>query len=247
MRALRILLIVIVILGGIFVIVDRVAVNFAEGEAADRLKATENLADTPDVSINGFPFLTQLAGGTLDEVRVGIQDYEAGTGDGTRTIRIADLRADMNGVDFSGDFGSAVADSATGTATIAYDELLKTASRSEPSRVAPGVTARVVGLSDGGNGKIKVAVEATVLGAELPEPVSVLSSVTVVDGDTVRVKADAVPEFGGVEIVESSVRRITDFEQKIDGLPGGIRLDKVEAAENGVEITVKGSDVRLVG
>jgi hypothetical protein len=152
----------------------------------------------------------------------------------------------MHGVEFSGDFSSAVAADATGTATVAYDELLKTAT-SEPGRVAPGVTARVVGLSDGGNGKIKVAVEATVLGAELPEPVSVLSSVTVVDGDTVRVKADAVPEIGGAEIVESSVRRITDFEQRIDGLPGGIRLDKVEAAENGVEITVKGSDVRLVG
>ncbi|MFH9041591.1 DUF2993 domain-containing protein [Streptomyces sp. NPDC017966] len=246
MRALRILLIITVILGGIFVIVDRVAVNFAEGEAADRLKATENLADTPDVSINGFPFLTQLAGGTLDEVRVGIEDYEAGTGDSAGTIRIAALRADMHGVEFSGDFSSAVAADATGTATVAYDELLKTAT-SEPGRVAPGVTARVVGLSDGGNGKIKVAVEATVLGTELPEPVSVLSSVTVVDGDTVRVKADAVPEIGGAEIVESSVRRITDFEQRIDGLPGGIRLDKVEAAENGVEITVKGSDVRLVG
>ncbi|MFI2379505.1 DUF2993 domain-containing protein [Streptomyces sp. NPDC018964] len=247
MRALRILLIVIVILGGIFVVVDRVAVDFAEGEAADRLRATENLASTPDVSINGFPFLTQLAGGTLDEVEVGIQDYEAGTGDDARRIRIADLRADMNGVDFSTDFSSAVADSATGTATVAYDELLKAAGKSEPSQVAPGVTARIVGLSDGGNGKIKVALEATVLGAELPEPVSVLSSVTVVDGDTVRVKADAVPEIGGAEIVESSVRRTTDFEQRIDGLPGGIRLDKVEAAEDGVEITVKGSDVRLVG
>lgn len=247
MRALRTLLIVIVILGGIFVVVDRVAVNFAEGEAADRLKATENLASTPDVSINGFPFLTQLAGGTLDEVEVGIHDYEAGTGDGAERIRIADLRADMRGVDFSTDFSSAVADSATGTATLAYDDLLKTAGGAEPGRVAPGVTARIVGLSDGGNGKIKVELEATVLGAELPEPVAVLSSVTVVDGDTVRVKADAVPAFGGVEIVESSVRRVTDFEQRIDGLPGGIRLDKVEAAEDGVDITVKGSDVRLVG
>ncbi|MFB7075807.1 DUF2993 domain-containing protein, partial [Streptomyces sp. NPDC056290] len=53
MRALRILLIVLVIVGGIFVIVDRVAVNLAEGEAADRLKANENLASTPDVSIKG--------------------------------------------------------------------------------------------------------------------------------------------------------------------------------------------------
>ncbi|MFG2513071.1 DUF2993 domain-containing protein [Streptomyces sp. NPDC048584] len=246
MRALRILLIVMAILAGIFVVIDRIAVNIAEGEAADRLKATENLATTPDVSIKGFPFLTQLAGGTLDEVEVGIEDYEAGTGDGAKKIRIADLRADLHGVDFSTDFSSAVADSATGTATIAYDDLLKTA-KSEPGRVAPGITARVVGLSDGGNGKIKVEVEATVLGTKLPKPVAVLSSVAVVDGDTVRVKADAVPEFGGVQIVESSLRQITDFEQRIDGLPGGIRLDKVEAAQDGVEITVKGSDVRLVG
>ena len=246
MRALRILLIVMAILAGIFVVIDRIAVNIAEGEAADRLKATENLATTPDVSINGFPFLTQLAGGTLDEVEVGIEDYEAGTGDGAKKIRIADLRADMHGVDFSTDFSSAVADSATGTATIAHDDLLKTA-KSEPGRVAPGITARVVGLSDGGNGKVKVEVEATVLGTKLPKPVAVLSSVAVVDGDTVRVKADAVPEFGGVQIVESSLRQITDFEQRIDGLPGGIRLDKVEAAQDGVEITVKGSDVRLVG
>lgn len=246
MRALRTLLIVAVILGGIFVIVDRVAVNLAEGEAADRLKANENLASTPDVSIKGFPFLTQVAGGTLDGVEVGIRDYEATTGDGARKIRIDDLRADMEGVEFSGDFGSATAARATGTATVAYDELLETA-RSEPTRVGPGVTANVLGLSDGGNGKIKVEVEATVLGAELPEPISVLSSVTVVDGHTVRVKADGVPKFGGVELVESRIREITDFEQKIDGLPGGIRLDKVEAARNGVEITVKGSDVRLVG
>ncbi|GAA3497282.1 DUF2993 domain-containing protein [Streptomyces prasinosporus] len=246
MRALRVLLIVAVILGGIFVIVDRVAVGLAEDEAADRLKATENLATTPDVSIEGFPFLTQVAGGSLDEVRVGIEGYEAATGEGAQRIRIDDLRADMRDVEFSGDFGSAVAGSATGTATVAYDELLRTA-KSETAQVAPGITAEVVGLSDGGNGKIKVEVEATVLGTELPEPVSVLSSVTVVDGDTVRVKADALPEFGGVVPAESRVRRIIDFEQRIDGLPGGIRLDRVEAARDGVEITVKGSDVRLAG
>ncbi|MFF0105343.1 LmeA family phospholipid-binding protein [Streptomyces hirsutus] len=246
MRALRILLIIAVVLGGIFVIVDRLAVNFAEGEVADRLKSTENLSTTPDVSINGFPFLTQIAGGSLDEVRIGIQEYEAGTGDGKQNIRIEDLRADMKGVEFSGDFSSATAADATGTASVTYVELLKTA-KSESTQVGPGVTAGVIGLSDGGNGKIKVAVEATVLGTELPEPVSVLSSVTVVDGDTVRVHADALPAFGGIEMAEARVREITDFEQKIDGLPGGIKLDKVEAGKSGVEITVRGSDVRLAG
>ncbi|MEV6960944.1 DUF2993 domain-containing protein [Streptomyces sp. NPDC051207] len=245
MRALRILLIVVVILGGLFVIVDRVAVTLAEGEVADRLRTTENLAHTPDVSINGFPFLTQLAGGELDEVEVGIDDYEAAAGSGGEKIRIADLTARMRGVEFSGDYSSATAATATGTATIAYDELLKTA-KPEPAQVAPGVTAKVVGLSDGGNGKIRVAVEATLFGTKLPEPVHVLSTVKV-EGDSVRVDADALPRIGSVELPESRVRAITDFEQRIDELPGGIELDKVQAAKNGVEISVKGSDVRLAG
>ncbi|MDH6628436.1 hypothetical protein M2271_006269 [Streptomyces sp. LBL] len=245
MRALRILLIVVVILGGLFVIADRVAVNFAEGEVADKLKTSENLTATPDVSIKGFPFLTQVAGGELDDVEVGIDDYEADTGTSGGTIRIDGLRADMKGVAFSGDYSSATAATATGTASITYDELLK-AAKSEPTEVAPGVTANIVGLSDGGNGKIKVAVEGTVLGTELPKPVYVVSTVTV-QGDTVKVHADSLPSFGGVDLAENRVRTITDFEQKIEGLPGGIKLDNVQAVKSGVEITVKGSKVRLAG
>ncbi|MDC0770219.1 LmeA family phospholipid-binding protein [Streptomyces sp. HD] len=245
MRALRILLIIVVILGGLFVLADRLAVGFAEDEAAGKLQNTENLATAPDVSINGFPFLTQVASGTLDDVEVGIKDYEATAGTNGKTIRIDDLKANMKGVEFSGDYSSATAATATGTASITYAELLKTA-KSEPTQVAPGVTASVIGLSDGGNGKIKVAVEATVLGTKLPEPVYVLSSVTA-QGDTVRVKADTLPNFGGVDIAEAKARAITDFQQNIEGLPGGIQLDRVQAAKTGVEITVRGSNVRLAG
>jgi hypothetical protein len=245
MRALRILLIVVVVLGGLFVLADRLAVNFAEDEAAAKLKSTENLATTPDVSIKGFPFLTQVVGGELDDVQVGIDTYEAAAGTAGQKIRIDDLQADMKGVEFSGDFSSATAATATGTASITYAELLK-AAKSEPTEVSPGVTAEVVGLSDGGNGKIKVTVEATVLGTKLPQPLSVLSSVGV-EGDTVRVHADSLPSFGGVQAAENEVRSITDFEQKIDDLPGGISLDKVEAGKNGVDITVKGSNVVLAG
>ncbi|MFD7713973.1 DUF2993 domain-containing protein [Streptomyces sp. NPDC059785] len=247
MRALRILLIVVVILGGLFVIADRVAVGFAEDEAADRIRSSEGLSETPDVSINGFPFLTQVAGGELDDVEIGIKNYEASTGGtdaATDKIRIDDLNAEMHGVVFSGDYSSATADSATGTATIAYDELLK-AAQGDPAQVAPGVTAQLVGLSDGGNGKIKVEIEATVLGKKLPEPVSVLSTVSV-SGKDVKVHADGLPKLG-VELAEAKIRSITDFKQTIDELPGGITLDKVEAAPDGVEITVKGSGVKLVG
>ena len=246
MRALRILLIVVVVLGGLFVIADRVAVHFAENQAADKVRTTENLATTPDVSIKGFPFLTQAASGELDDVEIGIKDYEAATGTsgngGPKTIRIDDLKADMKGVKFSGNYSSATAATATGTATIAYDELLK-AAKSEPTQLFPGINAQVVGLSDGGNGKIKVDIKVTAAGATQTYPV--LSSVTVA-GDTVKVHADNLPKLV-VDLADSRIRAITDFQQTIHQLPGGVKLDSVQAAKNGVEITVKGSNVRLAG
>ncbi|WP_369366048.1 DUF2993 domain-containing protein [Streptomyces sp. CG4] len=245
MRALRIILILVVILGGLFVIADRIAVHFAEGQAADKLKSTENLASTPDVNIKGFPFLTQVAGGSLDDVEVGIKDYGAATGTTGQKIRIGDLKADMKGVSFSGNYSSATADSATGTATISYAELMKTA-KAQPTEVAPGITARIVGLSDGGNGKIKVMVEGTISALGIKQTVPVLSSVTV-ENDKVQVHADSLPRLGAAAIAETRIREITDFQQAVDQLPGGIKLDKVQAAADGVQISVKGSHVKLAG
>jgi hypothetical protein len=150
MRGLRILLIVVVILGALFVVVDRVAVHFAEQEAASKVKTSENLASTPDVSIKGFPFLTQVASGELDDVELGVSQYEAPTGNtagsgGATSIRIDDLKADMKDVKFSNGYSTATAASATGTASISYDQLLK-AAKSAPTSVFTGVTAQIVGL-----------------------------------------------------------------------------------------------------
>ncbi|MFK0111223.1 DUF2993 domain-containing protein [Streptomyces sp. NPDC091217] len=245
MRALRILLIVVVVLGVLFVVVDRVAVHFAEGEAAGKLKTTEGLASDPDVSINGFPFLTQVASGTLDDVEVSIKDYDATTGTAGRTIRIDDLHADMKDVSFSGDYSSATAESATGTALISYAELLKNA-KAAPTDMGLGFTGQVVGLGDGGNGKIKVTLDVTVPGVSAHQKVPVLSTVTV-KNNTVQVHADNLPKLAGVSLIENRFRQASDFQQAIDQLPGGVQLDKVEAVPNGVEIAVKGSNVKLAG
>ncbi|MFF2653790.1 DUF2993 domain-containing protein [Streptomyces sp. NPDC058045] len=242
MRALRILLIVVVVLGGLFVAADRIALYFSEQDAADRLRSTEGLSKTPDVSIHGFPFLTQLAGGTFDDVEVSMSDYEADAAGG-KPLRIASLNARLHGVTFSGDYSSATADTATGTARVDYDELLK-AAHVKPVQLAPGVKAKVIGLSDGGQGKIKVAVEATVLGRTLPRPVMVMSTARVT-GDEVTVHADSLPKLGGVPLAEEKAREITDFQQQVTGLPDGIHIKSVQAASDGVHIAVKGSHVKL--
>ncbi|MDQ8704820.1 DUF2993 domain-containing protein [Streptomyces sp. LHD-70] len=244
MRALRILLIIVVVLGGLFVAADRIAVGFAEDKVAEKLRSSEGLQKDPEVEIEGFPFLTQVLAGELDDVAIGIDGMEASSGAGK--VRIAELDAQMHGVAFSSDYSSATAAQATGSARISYDELLG-AAKVEPVEVAPGVTAKVVGLSDGGNGKIKVSVQATVLGQTLPEPVEVVSSAKVEGGKTVQVHADKLPKLGAVPVAEERMRQITDFQQVVDGLPAGIELDKVEAQKDGVRITVTGSDVKLAG
>ncbi|WP_372343807.1 DUF2993 domain-containing protein [Streptomyces sp. KL116D] len=242
MRALRILLIVVVILGGLFVIADRIAVNLAEDKAADKVRTSEGLASAPDVSIKGFPFLTQVAGGTLDDVEIGIEDYEAKSGGDS--IRIADLTAEMHGVKFNSSFSSATAESATGTARISYDELLKAVRKQDPAPVAPGVTAKISGLAYGGGDRIKVTIDfKTPLGTLRP---TVLSSVKVTDGK-VSARADSLPKVGAFDLAEGRIRAVTDFQQAIDDLPAGIELDKVEAVKDGVEISVTGSDLDLVG
>lgn len=126
MRALRITLIVVVILGGLFVAADRIAVYIAESKAADKIKSSQGLTTTPNVSIKGFPFLTQVAGKELDEVDVGVDGLTTATGDG-RSVRVTELDAKLHNVRISGSFSSASADRATGSAHISYADLSQAA------------------------------------------------------------------------------------------------------------------------
>ncbi|MFJ3586114.1 DUF2993 domain-containing protein [Streptomyces sp. NPDC090127] len=229
MRALRILLIVAVVLGGIFVGVDRLAVSYAETEAADRIRLGAARAGSTEVDIKGFPFLTQVMSKRLDEVDVRVTGVEATAGD--RKIRISEMTAALRDVTVNDAFTSARARSASGTALVSYADLMAAADRD-------------VQIAYGGEGKVKVTGGVEILGRTVTR--SVLSSVTLVDGDTIRVRADAVPGEG-IPGVESLIRKRTDFDREIGGLPAGLKLDKVEARPDGVAIGVTGTDVTLAG
>lgn len=231
MRALRILLIVVVVLGGLFVAVDRLALHFAEKEAADRVEFTGATAASTDVSIHGFPFLTQIAERDLDRVDVTLKGIRAGSnGD---TIRISELRAELDRVIIGEGYSSARAGLIKGTALVTYADLTAAAE--------DGITVQYAG-----DGKVKVSgtVEIPVLGKEITR--SVISSVTLIDGRTVRVRADAVPGEG-IPGLEGLVRTRTDFERSLGGLPDGVVLKKIEALPEGLEVSVEATDIALAG
>ncbi|MFF8290794.1 DUF2993 domain-containing protein [Streptomyces sp. NPDC016309] len=230
MRALRILLITAVILGGLFTIADRLAVNYAEGEAADRIRANQGLTGSADVSIKGFPFLTQVMGKELDQVDVTLTGVEASAGG--RKVRVTEMNAALQRVRLENNFSRAVAASASGTARISYADLGKASEED-------------VTVGYGGNGKVKVtgSIEIPVLGKVTR---SVLSSVSLAGDDTIRVHADKVPGEG-LPGVEERIRERTDFDRQVGGLPTGLKLQKVEATPEGVVVTVTGTNVVLTG
>ncbi|KUH37695.1 MULTISPECIES: DUF2993 domain-containing protein [Streptomyces] len=229
MRALRKLLIIAVVLGGLLVVGDRLAAGVAEREAAGRIQANQGLSTEPDVSIGGFPFLTQLLAKKFDRVDVALTGLEVTAGD--RRVRVGELQAELHDVRLEGDYSRAVAATATGTARISYDELRKTSDSD-------------VTLAYGGDGKIKVTGSVEFLGQTVTR--SVLSTVSVVDGDTLRVRADEVPGEG-LPGIEELIRQRTDFDRPVSGFPAGLAIEKVEAAPDGLAVTVGGRDVVLTG
>ncbi|MGI5398078.1 DUF2993 domain-containing protein [Streptomyces sp. CA-135486] len=248
MRALRILLIIAVVLGGIFVAADRIAVNMAESEAADKIKSSQGLSSTPEISIKGFPFLTQVVGKELDEVDVSLAGITASAGG--RTVNVTEVKAELRSVRIDSSFSSAVADRADGSARISYADLTKAA----PS----GATVSYAGADRAAKGQVKVTGPLADLlegaGISVPEAfkamlngrmVTTYSTVALKGGSTVQLKAESLPSLPGS--LNDKLRKVVDYDMKIDGMPSSIKLDKVAATDAGLRFSGTGTNVSLAG
>ncbi|AEW94909.1 MULTISPECIES: LmeA family phospholipid-binding protein [Streptomycetaceae] len=241
-RGIRILLILVVVVVGLLVAADRIALSVAESKAADRIQSAEGLSAKPGVSVKGFPFLTQVLAKNLDEVTVSATDLHPNgtTVEGaTGPLTIARFDADLRDVRINSDFSSAVADTASGTALVSYADLTKAA----PS----GVSVSYGGTDSSGKGRVKVTGSITlpVLGQTLHR--SVLSEISLDGGNAVRLRAQEIPGGDAVPGLDQLVRSKTDFTRRLSGLPHGIQLSSIRATLQGVEITLTGKNVSLTG
>ncbi|WP_042413079.1 LmeA family phospholipid-binding protein [Streptacidiphilus anmyonensis] len=220
MRNLRRLLIVLVLLFGIFVTVDRVAVRFAEDQAASKIQSARGLAQKPNVTIEGFPFLTQLIGSKLDEIKVHANDVK----DPQSKVELASLDADLTGVKISSDYSSAIADHATGTVVITYDSL---------NAALPAGTSVTYG---GQPGKVKVSTSIE------GQSIHGTADISVVGGDNIGLNhldtGNPLLDLGA-NIFAPSV--------PVAGLPSGLKLDSIQAEADGVSVAASGTNVSLNG
>ncbi|MBW1604299.1 DUF2993 domain-containing protein [Streptomyces sp. JJ66] len=230
------MLILLLIVGGLFVAADRLAVNYAEGKLADRARTARGGAEDAEVTINGFPFLTQLADRELESVDITLNGVTA-SGEG-QTLQVNEFDVKARDITLNDSYSGGVAAKATGTAYLTYEALTEAA--------AEGVSIAYGGETAEGEPKVQVTgqVQVPFLGRTIEGTTT--SALSVENGDTIKLYAESVP---GQEIpgVEGFIRERIDYTRQINGLPPGVELTGIEATPDGVEVNFTGEQIDLAG
>jgi hypothetical protein len=248
-RGLLITLIVLLIIVGVVLFAaDRFGRSYAERMISDKVaqqvsnqKAT---SEKPDVTIEGFPFLTQVAAGKYDEIKIELAGFSgpADTG-GTQKInvplldiRAKDVKASLHTLQNGGDI---VAGTVTGTGTIDYQQVAALIGKTN-------VTPNGVTLTDQ-NGKLTGAATVPVLGQSIKITATVKLAVA---NGVVQVRlADAdspdLPAIPGVKALLATQVAKFAFDIKVPALPLRLKVQQVQAQPAGLQFTAGASNVTL--
>jgi hypothetical protein len=226
MRFARRLVVFVVIVVGLAVGVDRLALVIAQDRAAKKFQTSQHLASRPTVRILGFPFLTQLASRTLSSVRVEATGLVV-SGSG-RSVRVSSLRAQLHDVQAASDLSSVRAKSATGTAVISYPDLSS----------ALGAAVSYSGLGTSGHGRVKAIKSISLLGqsvsgAVTAEPAVTKRNTVAFSNPQVTVNGANVPPS-----LTSTLGSLLSQSISLEALPLGLTVQSVAATTQGVVVTL---------
>ena len=229
---MRALLVVVLLLLGLAVVADRVAVGVAEDRVGTELAAKAGLAGSPEVDIRGFPFLTQAVAGSYDDVRISLTADELGQPEGTRAdVALHGVQVPLSSV-LSGSVSEVPVDRIDGTATLSYALL--------SAQLGGDATLKREG--DG----LRITKTVELLGQTFPltaaGTVALDGNELVVDVENASGAGVDVPEF-----LASQVSDLLDVRYAVPALPFGLQLTGVRPGEDGVDVTVAAQDTVLGG
>ncbi|MGH3159388.1 MAG: LmeA family phospholipid-binding protein [Streptosporangiaceae bacterium] len=136
MRKFLVVLLGLVVL---LIIVDRAGLFIAQREVGIRAQSAYDLPARPDVTIQGIPFLTQVASGNYKQIDISIPSVKAGG------VQVDEIKAQATDVHASlslllgQDSGSVTAANVTGTGMISFAQIQQKLPRGV--RISPDGTA----------------------------------------------------------------------------------------------------------
>ncbi|MFG3343747.1 DUF2993 domain-containing protein [Streptomyces sp. NPDC048018] len=230
-RWVKVLVIMVVVLAGLFVAVDRIAVHYAEKEAVALAEerygyGAGSTNGFTEVSIHGFPFLTQAADLSLDHVTLSAGNFSVNTTVNAQGDHLNVRKLDLDLQDLTASSlsaRSAGANLVTGRVTIGYEDLSGVVSR----LLGKGGALTVVPAAGSTAGGQEAALRIT--GNWEGRPLDTAASVAVA-ADEFQLR---VPELGGAT-----------YTWRVP-LPRNIDFTAARSHPDGLELEVTGHQVVL--
>ena len=206
---------IVLVLAALFVVLDRVAVAYAENQAAKQMQS-QGFPAKPDVTIKGFPFLTQVAARRFNDVHISASDVPAGP------VKFS-FAADATDVLLNPGFQSGTISHVTGTGVIPF------------SSVSSALGAGGSGLRISSVGGNNVKVSLNIAGFD----VSMTGSVEQTGPDTVKVHLN--PPSG----IPVPLPIPSNFTIQIPKLPLHLTIQSVKVTSQGVVVHATGSNIKF--
>lgn len=224
---MRKLVIFLVVLLALVIVGDWGLKQAAEREIAKRVAAKAQLTEEPEVTVEGYPFITQMLAGRYESIHLVSGQISRGE------VKVKSLDVTLNGVDAplekllanSGDSISAT--SAKATAVVPYGEVQR--------RVPEGLTVAPAGEF------LQLSGEFSVAGVQVPVKSKLKLDVT-------RKGIIAVPkEIKVGRFPASLVKNRLGFTVPLRKLPMDLRVTSVKVTPGGLQVNAEGTQVELSG
>jgi LmeA-like phospholipid-binding len=210
--------IVLVVVLVLLVVADRVANAIAENTMASQVQQ-QGFPVKPNVTIEGFPFFTQLLAHDFNTVDINASNVPEGP------LTISSLKATLHGMHVNGSFSSATIDTIDGSALITFGELAS----------AGGVGQGITLSPDPGNpNEINANIDLGVVNTTLTAKVT---RVNASEFNVSLVSAGDVPA--------SLLGNLVNFNVSVPKLPAGVKIDNVTVTSQGVLVTITGHNTTL--
>lgn len=209
------LIVIILLLVG----ADRAAAAYAEDQMASQFQSSLDLSGKPSVTIQGFPFLTQLAARDFKTVNVSASNETAGTGG---VLEIASLTGVVHGMHIHGT-NSATIDQFNASALVTFSALAKAGG------IPQGIT-----LSADGPDKVKADISVGPLSA------TAVAQVTQTGSNQINIK---IIDAGGIPT--EVLGNLADFNVSLPKLPAGVKIQSVSVTQQGLRLTATGQNITV--
>jgi hypothetical protein len=198
---------------------DRVANAIAENEIATQF-VKNGFPVKPSVSIEGFPFLTQLIAHDIHRIDISATNVPAGP------VTITSVKATATGVHLNSSFNGGTVDHVTGTVFVSFSSL---------ANAGGGGAETGISMSADGPGKVKIT--ADVAGSPIDSEVAKVSQ-TGPSQISVQVQPSGSPLSGLLTSFGS-------YTFTIPKLPAGMRITGVAVTSQGITVSAAGNHTTL--